>query len=50
MFIKENSAWINIELACEYLDLSRSAYYSWLLNYEKHLEAAKSHVELYNAP
>jgi len=46
MFIKENSAWINIELACEYLDLSRSAYYSWLLNYEKHLEAAKSHVEL----
>lgn len=46
MFIKDNSAWINIELACEYLELSRSAYYSWLLNFEQHLEAAKADQKL----
>lgn len=43
MFIKDNSAWINIELACEYLELNRSSYYSWLDNYEKHLEATKEY-------
>jgi hypothetical protein len=37
MFIKDNSAWINIEMACLILSLSKSAYYDWLSNHEKHL-------------
>lgn len=37
MFIKNNSAWINIEMACSILSLSKSAYYDWLSNYEKYL-------------
>ena len=26
MFIKDNSAWINIDMACEIFELNRSAY------------------------
>jgi len=43
MFIKDNSAWINIEMACGYLELSRSSYYAWLDSYNKHLAAAKEY-------
>jgi putative transposase len=46
MFIKNNSAWINIDLACEYLELSRSAYYSWLDNYDKNLVRAQEYKAL----
>jgi putative transposase len=41
MFIKENSAWINIDMACELFELNRSAYYEWLSNYDKHLQEAQ---------
>ena len=34
MFIKDNSAWINIDIACEILELSRSSYYEWNANYD----------------
>jgi putative transposase len=34
MFIKDNSAWINIETACVILNISKSGYYDWLRNYE----------------
>ena len=46
MFIKDNSAWINIDIACEILGLSRSSYYEWNANYDKHLQKAKEHQEL----
>jgi putative transposase len=46
MFIKDNSAWINIDTACEILELSRSSYYEWIANYDKHLEKARKHQEL----
>lgn len=32
MFIKNNLSWINIEIACECLGLSRSSYYEWVNN------------------
>jgi hypothetical protein len=35
MFIKDNSAWINIEIACEIFAFSRSAYYEWLARFEQ---------------
>jgi transposase InsO family protein len=35
MFIKDNWAWINVEIACNLLDLSKSAYYLWLNNIDK---------------
>jgi transposase InsO family protein len=41
MFIKDNSAWINIDMACEIFELNRSAYYEWLSNYDKHLGKAQ---------
>ena len=31
----DNSAWINIETACLILNVSKSAYYAWLRNYEE---------------
>ncbi len=46
MFIKDNSAWININIACEIFELSRSAYYEWLSNHDKHLEVAKQYEAL----
>ncbi len=46
MFIKDNSAWININIACVVLELSRSAYYEWLVNHDKHLELAKQNKAL----
>lgn len=41
MFIKDNSAWINIDMACEIFELNRSTYYEWLSNYDKHLQDAQ---------
>lgn len=32
MFIKNNLSWINIDIACECLELTRSNYYEWLKN------------------
>ena len=32
MFIKNNLSWINIEIACECLELNRSSYYEWISN------------------
>lgn len=36
MFINNNRAWINIEIACEILKLTKSAYYEWIANMDKH--------------
>ena len=41
MFIKSNSAWINIDMACDIFELNRSAYYEWLSNYDKNLQDAQ---------
>lgn len=46
MFIKDNSAWVNIDIACEYLELTRSSYYSWLSNYDKHLQKEAENKKL----
>jgi transposase InsO family protein len=46
MFIKNNSAWINIDKACELFKLTRSSYYEWIANYDKHLEKEKKYQEL----
>jgi hypothetical protein len=40
MFIKDNIAWINVELACEILGLTRSSYYEWLSDYDNKLKQA----------
>lgn len=45
MFIKDNSAWININIACEILELSRSAYYEWLDHCDKHLKLANEYQD-----
>ena len=34
MFIKNNLSWINIEIACDCLELNRSSYYKWIENEE----------------
>jgi putative transposase len=34
MFIKNNLSWINIEIACDCLNLNRSSYYEWFKNEE----------------
>ena len=46
MFIKANSAWINIELACELLELSRSYYYEWIANCDRQRQQIKQYYEL----
>ena len=35
MFIKNNLSWINIDIACECLELTRSNYYEWFNNTEQ---------------
>ena len=32
MFIKNNLSWINVEVACDCLSLTRSSYYAWVNN------------------
>lgn len=44
MFINNNLSWINIEIACDCLDLTRSNYYGWVNN----ITARKDKVELNN--
>lgn len=34
MFIKNNLSWINIDIACDCLELNRSSYYEWIKNEE----------------
>lgn len=34
MFIKNNSAWIQIDIACAIFEFSKSSYYEWLSNYK----------------
>ncbi len=46
MFIKDNCAWINIDIACRILELSRSAYYEWLAKEDKYLQQAKEDQQL----
>ncbi len=55
MFIKDNSAWINIETASIILNVSKSSYYDWLRNYEQRQikllesqELARKVVETFN--
>ena len=45
MFIRNNSAWINKEIAFEVMELKRSSYYEWEANEAvrlKKLEATKA--------
>ena len=44
MFINNNLSWINIEIACDCLDLTRSNYYDWVNN----ITARNDKVELNN--
>jgi len=46
MFIHDNSAWLTVETACVILKLSKSAYYEWLGNHEKHLAKRQQEHEL----
>jgi putative transposase len=46
MFLKVNSAWLNIDIACEILELTRSSYYEWLSKELYYLEKARKHKEL----
>lgn len=46
MFIKDNSVWINIDIACNLLELSRSAYYEWLDNKDRYLQKSREHEQL----
>lgn len=41
MFIKNNLSWINIDIACGCLELSRSSYYEWINNEEVRRERLK---------
>lgn len=46
MFIKDNSAWIDVETACKIFELSRSAYYEWWANEDARIEAAIEYTRL----
>lgn len=46
MYVKSHSAWINIDIACEILEISRSSYYEWLSKEEYYLQLAKQKQEL----
>jgi putative transposase len=46
MFIRDNLAWINVEIACKCLELSRSCYYAWVNNEPKRLERFEAKQEL----
>ena len=48
MFIRNNLSWINIDIACECLELTRSNYYEWFNNAEqrqKRYKAKQSRLE-----
>jgi hypothetical protein len=42
MFIKNNLSWINIDIACECLELTRSNYYEWFNNAEQRQKRYKA--------
>jgi transposase InsO family protein len=44
--MKSHSAWINIDVACEILEISRSAYYEWLSKEDYYLQIAKQKQKL----
>lgn len=46
MFIKDNCAWVNIETACLILNISKSAYYDWVRNYEERQAKIQREQEL----
>lgn len=46
MFIKDSSAWINVEIACLLFGLTRSAYYAWLGDSERRRIAIIKHQTL----
>ena len=46
MFIKDNSAWIDVESACRLFGLSRSAYYEWWANEDARIKAAIEYARL----
>ncbi len=46
MFIKDNSAWIDIDCACRILGLSRSYYYEWVSNEDKRNQSLNQHLGL----
>ena len=49
MFIKNNLSWINVEIACDCLNLTRSSYYAWVhgaTNRDKRIKAKSELLEL----
>lgn len=46
MFIRDNSAWIDVETACRLFELSRSAYYEWWANEDARIEAEIAYARL----
>ncbi len=46
MFIKVNLSWINVEIACDCLGLTRSNYYAWRANQEKRAKRIAGHQKL----
>ena len=46
MFIRDNLSWINIDIACKCLELSRSAYYEWINNESVRIERYEKKQEL----
>jgi transposase InsO family protein len=46
MYIKDNGAWINIDIACMIFKISKSAYYEWLANHEKHIAKSQQFQNL----
>ncbi len=46
MFIKNNLSWINVEIACRCLRLSRSSYYNWINNEPNRLERLETKNKL----
>ena len=46
MFINDNRAWLNIEIACNLLDVSKSSYYDWVGNQVAYKAKAEKSQEL----
>jgi len=46
MFIKDNSAWIDVEAACKLFELSRSSYYEWCANEDNRINAGIEYARL----
>ena len=48
MFIKNNSAWIQFDMAYDIFEFSKSSYYEWLANYERCIQKI-AHYEIFSA-